>query len=205
MKSHVFIATVGCSGSTLLMAILTKLGADTGYAFSGPTCTIEDLPIFGGFYEKKIRGRFAAPKFFPYVIKGSTICHDLLKRAELYGYEIDHVYCLFREPLSAAVVDRNKRNSSEKNWDIHRSKVCYKSDLKRGVHRLQAKFMRLCLDLARSEVPHTMLVYPDYALDLPMTYRKLEFLMTKYSISYEQFKEVCDELINKDVLKRENK
>jgi hypothetical protein len=37
-------------------------------------------------------------------------------------------------------------------------------------------------------------------VDLPTTYKKLEFLMTKYSISYERFKEVCDELVDQEVL-----
>ena len=66
--------------------------------------------------------------------------------------------------------------------------------------KLQNNFLALCLNLAKVDIPHTMLAYPDYLTDLPLTYKKLKPLMDKYSVSYEQFKEVCDELVDDAIL-----
>ena len=200
MSHHVIIATVGCSGSTLLMAMLTKLGMDTGFKFAGPNTYISDVPIFGGGYEIKLQGSKAASrverKGFPYVLKGSDICNSLLERIDKWGLEVDHVYGLFREPFSAAIIDRSKRSSSEEDWKGHINRPGDEATLGRGTERVERKFLRLCLQIAKSDIPYTMLVYPHYATDSRATYKKLEFLMTKYKITFERFKEVFDELVS---------
>ena len=211
-KGHVFIATTGCAGSSLLMAIFIKLGMDTGFEFMPPTCPVADRVAYGGEYETKMFGWMGSDnndKGFPYIIKSTKICSTMIERQEKFGYEIDHVYCLFRDPWMASVKERVTRyvkegQTSEELWrnirraagskDIHRARITG-AELK-----LKRTFLALCLTVAKHDIPNTLLVYPHYMVDLPTTYKKLEFLMTKYSISYERFKEVCDELVDQEVL-----
>ena len=207
-ESHVFIATTGCAGSTLLMAIFTKLGMNTGFEFQGPTCPIAGHTAFGGEYEIKMHGWVGSDNHdrgLPYIIKSGKICTSMLDRQKRFGYEIDHVYCLFRDPWMDAVKERITRYvpKGETHNDVWRRvgrKPNFKVALKGSELKLQRTFVTLCLTVAQHDIPNTLLVYPHYMVDLPTTYKKLEFLMTKYSISYERFKEVCDELVDQEVL-----
>ena len=208
MNSHVFVATTGCAGSTLFMAIFTKLGMDTGYGFIPPSIHVEGHKAFGGGYEINMNGYIGVQNHlggFPYILKSSKICSQMMDRAERFDYKIDHVYCLFRDPWRASVKERVTRyeHNAEKGemvWQRLMSLPNRRERLKRADRRLQRRFLSLCLTVAKHDIPNTLLVYPHCMVDLPTTYKKLEFLMTKYSISYDRFKEACDELIDQDVL-----
>jgi hypothetical protein len=190
------------------MAIFTKLGMDTGFNSVTPTCPVAGHIAFGGVYETKLYGKIGQEHYdkgFPYIIKGSKICGTLLDRAEVWDYEIDHVYCLFRDPWSASIKERVTRylqegETAEDVWNRKQARPNFKARLERKEFKLKRTFLNLCLTVAKHDIPHTLLVYPHYMVDLPTTYKKLEFLMTKYSISYERFKEVCDELVDQEVL-----
>lgn len=208
MSGHVFIATTGCAGSTLLMAILTKLGMDTGFDYCSPISTVEGHTAFGGTYEVKMYGNLGQENYdrgFPYIMKSSRICTTLLDRADTFNYKIDYVYGLFRDPFIASVKERIMRDVLEGDsptdfWNKIMKLPNIKDELGSAVYELQRMFLLLCLTVAKHDIPNTMLVYPHCMVDLPLTYKKLEFLMTKYSISYDRFKEVCDELIDQDIL-----
>jgi hypothetical protein len=199
----VFVATCGCAGSSLLMAILTKLGMDTGIGFQLPANQLNGNSSFGGQYEVKIHGKEGLynSKNFPYIVKSSRVCQVLPERIERWNLKVDHVYALLRGPsFLASVKERSERNKPEGYWEERLKEPGFLEAWDTGARRIERNFLMLCLNLARLDIPHTMIAYPDYLVDLPLTYKKLELLMNKYSISYERFKEVCDELVNKDVL-----
>jgi hypothetical protein len=201
--SHVFIATSGCAGSSLLMAILTKLGMDTGVEFQGPNNILRGKPSFGGQYEVKIHGKQgqANSKHFPYIIKSRRICWGLSERIDRWDLKVDYVYGLLRGPtFFDAVKERAERNKPEGFWEKKMADPNSVEKINAELRRIEKNFLMLCLNLAKLDIPHTMLAYPDYAINLSLTYKKLNYLMTKYSISYEKFEQVCNELIDKELL-----
>jgi len=200
MSNHVLIATCGCAGSSLLMAILTKLGMDTGMEFENPINILRGSSSFGGQYEIKMSGKHS--KAFPYIIKSSRLCQSLLERIDRWDLQVDHVYGLLRGPsFFDSVKERFERNKVEGAWEEKMtSNPLFINSVDRSARRLERSFLMLCLNLSKVDIPHTMLSYPNYAIDLPLTYKKLNCLMVKYSISYERFEQVCDELIDKELL-----
>lgn len=202
--SHVLIATPGCAGSTLLMAILTRLGMDTGFEFEGPRCTLRGKPSFGERYEFKINGTRGQENYdrgFPYIIKNSRLMEQLVTRINTFELEVDHVYGLFRGPsLMASVKERELRTMDELEWDKLIKIPTFMSRVELQCRALEHKVVQFCINLSCIDVQSTMLSYPEYAVNLPLTYKKLEFLMSRYAVSYERFKEVCDEVIDQDVV-----
>ncbi len=199
--SIVFIATTGCAGSSLLMSILTELGMDTGYKLGeGPDSKLDEDPIYGGQYEMRLYGRRAEAIHktgFPYIMKSGKICDTLEKRIERFDLQVDYVYGLSRGPsCEASIKDRILRHQPKEHWEKVLNNPVAIDKAKKEVQKIEKAFTALCISLGRLDIPHTMLTYPDYARNLPLTYKKLQFLMDKYSISYDRFKEVCDTRID---------
>lgn len=196
-RSHVIIATTGATGSTLLMEILTGLGLDTGFKLEeGPATRMEC----------RIRGRDAKPPF-PYIIKEAKICRDLPERIKRWGWTIDHVYALSRTPMIlASAEDRLSRVrcgvKPPKYTDIEDRDTLVEVRRKVSTYnvRIEKKFLSLIAHLSSSDIPHTLISYPDYADDSEFCYKKLSFLMQKFNITYEQFKSVFDRLVNETLV-----
>lgn len=203
--SHVLMATTGCAGSTLLMAIFSKLGMDVGSEFHESGTVLHGKSVFGGTFETRIngqRGQKCYDEGFPYIIKSGRLTWQLCNRIDTFDLEVDHVYAVIRGPsLWASVKDRVLRgNMTIDEWDENVKSPEFIDALESYYRDLERKTVRLCIDLSYLDVQCTFLSFPRFATDLPLTYKKLEFLMDKYDVSYDRFKEVCDELIDPEVV-----
>lgn len=200
--SNVIVTGPGKCGGSLIMRIFTELGIDTGFD-KGRTFD-EAEGDCGGHYEWKCRGtRMEKP--FPYVIKEPQMCSDIDLRIDALGLEVDHVYILLRRPgPKAAALEFMKSRTNRINIhdpDYYMSQKSLNGrDLDKVTEAIATRELQLVNLVAELDVPHTLVSYPRFASDLEYSYSKFRFILEKYGISKESFKEACDECINTDIV-----
>jgi hypothetical protein len=161
-EAKVIIAGTGRAGTTLLVAILSDLGCDTGYR---PGIQFDGM---SGGLETGLRDRM------PRIVKApgwSTILGSLLDEGAI---EVEHVIVPVRD-LDVAAASRVRVAGYGRNFMARGGFVGARS-----VARQRAVLATMLADLvhtiAKHDLPHTFLDFPRFAHDWEYTYEKLGFL-----------------------------
>ena len=160
----VIIAGTGRAGTTLLVQILTDLGADTGF---GPDARIDPGARAG--LEKNV----LAPNA-PRVVKSPRLSTTLRPLLEEGAVRVDHVLIPMRD-LDVAAASRirvagygSRLSAWGGFWGTKRAS--------RQRDALAGVLYELVYTIAVFDLPHTFLVFPRFAEDPEYAYRKLSFL-----------------------------
>jgi hypothetical protein len=178
------------------MYILTELGIDTGfpkgldhspYGILGNDC--------GGRYEMNLRGSTIIKRPFPYVLKEPQMCSDIDLRIERLALDVDHIYIMLRRPGPIANALEFMRRGAREPKNFERSMSG--ADLDMLTEAFMTRISQLTHLVAEMDIPHTLVSYPKYASDHEYAYSKFSFLMGKYNISFNQYKEVAERCVDK--------
>jgi hypothetical protein len=200
MKEHVIISGTGRAGTTFLVALLTRLGLDTGFdrdtlevlphARKARKGTMDIVPVARSGLEMNIRAVNA-----PYIVKTPFLC-DTAESALSSSIRIKHAIIPVRQfdaaAASRAHVQEQTTGSKDRTrtvpgglWDA--DKAAEQADV------LRLKFARLVETLTRYDVPMTFLSYPRLVGDADYLYGKLDFLLA--GIDRESFRSAFDEIV----------
>jgi hypothetical protein len=186
MRPKVVITGTGRAGTTLLVQVLTDLGLDTGFS---PDHRVDERVNAG--LEFKIESPNA-----PRIIKDPNLSRrlgGLLDRGEV---EVEHVIIPVRE-LDVAVASRvrNTRYGS----DLHTFGGLFgTARATKQREALALVFYELLYTVARYDLPHTFLLFPQFTEDWEYTYRQLSFLDP--SIPPERWKEVLADRVDRALI-----
>jgi len=200
MKEHVIISGTGRAGTTFLVALLTRLGLDTGFdretlevlpharmARMGP---MDIFPAARAGLEMNIRAADA-----PYIVKTPFLC-DTVESALGSSIRIKRAIIPVRQfdaaAASRALVQEQVTGSKDRTqkvpgglWDV--DKAAEQADM------LRLKFTRLVETLTRHDVPMTFLSYPRLVGDANYLFDKLDFLLC--GIDHGSFRSAFDRTV----------
>ena len=163
MSSKIIVTGPGHCGTTYFMKLLSELGFDTGFDAAGPSAQrlANDKNPWHGF-EWPIRGKHAVKENMPRIIKSPKICMDLMGRAAVWDWNIEHVYILLRDYKDIA----NHR------WTYkHPTKTGGIRDLAEAEHK-QANETKAAMwvgnivyTVVSENIPYTFLMFPRIVTD----------------------------------------
>lgn len=165
-RHHLIISGTGRAGTTFLVQLLTELGLDTGFQTSTPKLS----PIGNAGMEWDLRAVNA-----PYVVKSPWLCDYLGEVLEGGDVIVDHAIIPVRELHAAA----------ESRRDVHRRSgpTARPQEVPGGLWHtdepaeqeaiLTRQLYKLMYELARHDVPLTLLVFPRLAREGEYLYRRL--------------------------------
>lgn len=182
VSSHLVISGAGRAGTSFLMALLGRLGLDTGFSADQVTRALAG-PARAGL-ERDLRG-----PHLPRVVKNPNLCDyidDVLARRDL---RIEHLIVPLREPDEAAQSRARAQQAglAALSWRKRLSAVLKGKAIDGGfwpgaAHLPQAQVVvdrvhRLLLAVAAHDIPVTLLAYPRLTRDPAYLYAKLSPLL----------------------------
>lgn len=173
--NRVIITGTGRAGTSLLVWLLSELKLPTGYTET--QCeNILKTRCKAGLEMLSLRN---------YITKNPEFSLMIDKFIQ-EGYILDHVYVPCRNFYDAAQSRMLHGNSSGGLWKIRNPQE--------QENKLVEIYDKLIESLERNKIKYTIIEFPRYATDPEYSYKQLEFLMTKYDISYEKFLEVFNRI-----------
>jgi hypothetical protein len=162
-EAKIVIAGTGRAGTTLLVALLSDLGMDTGFG-----------PGIRAAREGGLEHYIGNPDA-PRVVKSPVLSTVLRPLLESGAIEIEHVIIPMRD-LDLAVASRVRRaryglRSKDRGALVGTRSVRHQRDA------LTLMIYELFDTVATFDIPHTLLRFPRFASDWEYTYRKLGFLV----------------------------
>lgn len=178
-SSHVVISGAGRAGTSFLMALLTRLGLDTGFSADQVTRELA-RPARAGL-EWDLRGRD-----LPRVVKNPNLCDHIDSVLARRDLRIEHLIVPLREPVEAA---RSRRRAQQdglaalpwhKRWRAVLRGKAIDGGLWPGTTAADQEQVvvdrvhRLLLAVAARDIPVTLLAYPRLTRDPAYLFAKLK-------------------------------
>jgi hypothetical protein len=169
--NHTIIMGSIRTGSSLMVRLLTHMGADTGYSLAHVDSNLDKNVV-----EWTIRGQNARAERMPYVIKRPNLGTDLADRIQKWDWQIDHAYILVRniDHIVDSRIRRTNRGAAQPDWD-------------RTANRWSSNIGYALVSVEELDIPYTVIKFPKYARDVDYAYNKLWYMTGKYNISYDKF------------------
>ena len=182
----ILVTGAGRSGTSLLMAIFTFLGLDTGF----------DEKEFERIQSSHSKAGFEKHQDpCPYIVKCIWCSEKLDAMVNKHSFRIEHVILPMRK-LDDSVQSRKRvEDLGEKDGGFDRAS--------NEIEQRQVNCRRiydLVHDLAKNDIPFTLLHFPRLANDAEYLWGKLEWLFQKHEISKEKFLEVHAKVSNPDMV-----
>jgi predicted O-methyltransferase YrrM len=187
-EPKIIIAGTGRAGTTLLVAMLSDLGLDTGFR---PGVRMDGV---SGGLERSLQ----APNS-PRIIKSPGLSTRLGELIERGSVEVAHVIVPVRD-LDVAAASRVRVAGYGRFLGVpggfHGTRTA-----SRQRRVLDSMLAQLMWTITRFDLPHTMLEFPRFAMDWQYTYEKLGFLDP--SLTAEDFKRVMAERFDPGQIREE--
>ena len=182
----ILVTGTGRSGTSLLMALFTFLGLDTGF----------DEKEFERVQSSVSKAGFEKDHDpFPHIVKCIWCSEKVDAIVNDRNYVIDHAILPIRN-LEDSVQSRKRVTSlGEKNGGF--DEASNENEQKQVNCR---RVYTLLYDLAKNDIPFTLLHFPRLANDAEYLWGKLEWLFQKHEISKEKFLEVHAKVSNPDMV-----
>jgi len=182
----ILVTGAGRSGTTLLMAIFTFLGLDTGFD-EKEFERVQSLGSKAGF-EKHVDP-------YPHIVKCIWCSGKVDAMVNKYDFLLEHVILPVRN-LNDSVRSRKRvadLGEHEGSFDTASNEEQQKQVNCRRIYLLLH-------DLAKNDIPFTLLHFPRLANDAEYLWEKLEWLFQKHEISKEKFLEVHAKVSNPNLI-----
>lgn len=184
LSKHVIITGPGRCGTTLVTKALTELGFDTGYPKGRAFLDVRNRDWHWP-YDRN--GELILP--LPYIIKDPYLCRNISSISHSQGWEIEHVYVLLR----------SLEGTTNSRWILHeggKNVEMPKKFEEEWETRTKDDVANLFLQLAKDNIPHTLLWYPQLAKDPNYMFEKLKYLMDQKKINFNLFEDLHSKLID---------
>ena len=190
VRHHCIISGTGRAGTSFIMAVLTRLGLDTGFG--------EDNLEFSEISRSGLEKRLLDPNA-PYIVKSPWICdiiEDVVAGDEI---EIDHAFIPFRDLAAAAhsriQVHEQAAASGEPPFP-GRDGMWHTGDPGEQELVLGRQFFRLVTALGDAGIPMTFIRYPRLVNDAAYLYERLDPILP--DVDFETFRGAFEELVRPD-------
>lgn len=201
-SSHLVISGSGRAGTSFLMALMTRLGLDTGFSQAQVDRELA-RPAHAGLEHDLLK-----PGPLPYIVKNPKLCDDLAEVLARGERRVDHLIVPMRD-VDQAAQSRYRAQRGElarlpwpKRWLAWLKRKPMAGGLLRGARfRPQAPVLlervhRLLLTAAAHELPVTLLAYPRLVQDPAYLYRHLAPHLG--GIGWAQFHQAHQALVRPD-------
>lgn len=182
----ILVTGAGRSGTSLLMAIFTFLGLDTGF----------DEKEFERVRSSSGKAGFEKHEDpYPYIVKCIWCSEKVDAMVNKHDFQIEHVVLPIRN-LNDSVQSRKRVASlGETNGGFDNA-----SDENEQKNINCRRTYNLLHDLAKNDIPFTLLHFPRLSSDSEYLWGKLEWLFSKHDISKERFLEVHAKVSNPNLI-----
>lgn len=182
----ILVTGAGRSGTSLLMAIFTFLGLDTGF----------DEKEFERLQSSNSKAGFEKHEDpYPYIVKCIWCSEKVDAMVNKHDFVLEHVILPMRN-LDDSVQSRKRvMDLDEENGGFDNASS---EDEQKQVNC--RRVYNLLHDLAKNDIPFTLLHFPRLANDAEYLWGKLEWLFQKHEISKEKFLEVHAKVSNPDMV-----
>jgi hypothetical protein len=182
-SSHLVISGAGRAGTSFLVALLTRLGLDTGFTPADVARALAS-PARAGLELDLLHGTD-----LPHVVKNPNLCDHIEQVLARRDLRIEHLLVPLREPEAAAASRERAQHDGLAALPWHKR---WRARLKRkpipggrwpsAQHQPQAPLLvdrvhRLLLAAAAHDVPVTLLAYPRLVRDPAYLYGRLAPLL----------------------------
>jgi hypothetical protein len=188
MRSHTIIAGTGRAGTTFLVHLLTALNVDTGFSLDEIPRLIDPRSHAGLEWDPRQPNA-------PYLVKSPSFYLWAKEVFENPDISIDHVFIPIRDMTQAtlsriSVANLSKNDDSDAlPIDVPGGLVDTDSPKAQG-NILSDQLIDLLLEVARHNIPVTLIHFPTSLYDSEYLFKKLKPILAK--INYEEFQKQFD-------------
>jgi hypothetical protein len=182
----ILVTGPGRSGTSLLMALFTFLGLDTGF----------DEKEFERVQSSNSKAGFERHQDpCPYIVKCIWCSEKVDAMVNKHDFLMEHVILPMRNLEDSVQSRKLVANLGEENGGF--DNASNEDEQKRVNCR---RVYNLLHDLAKNDIPFTLLHFPRLANDAEYLWGKLEWLFQKHEISKEKFLEVHAKVSNPNLI-----
>lgn len=168
VRKHVIISGTGRAGTSFLVALLTKLGFDTGFT----PATLRLHPLSRAGLELDIRQPDA-----PYIVKNPWLSQTLSEALNDPEIQIEHAIVPVRAFVAATASRRRVDRLAKREGAKLPGGLWLTDDPARQREMLERQFAKLFETLARHEIPVTLLWFPRLIQDAEYLFRQMAWLL----------------------------